>query len=187
MARERRQRRPLPGDHWVWAAFLRRESSRNSQMNRSASCRMNPAARIPRPQRPNRRSFSNSFRACSSGPPAIRAPVMTRMPMVRLDLKRGIARRLAPNAFSESPRIPIQSLRDARSTPGNRNRDKKRKGRAGARHEGNRTRWIVEFGSTRGASGGHFFESFVWRESSVDRQKGPGGRRTPPSVLTALD
>lgn len=38
------------------------------------------------------------------------------------------------------------------------------------RHAGNYTRWIL-IGSTLRASGGHFFESLVWRGSTGDRQK----------------
>jgi len=38
------------------------------------------------------------------------------------------------------------------------------------RHAGNYTRWIL-IGSTLRASGGHFFESLVWRGSTGERQK----------------
>src|SRR2546426_2909837 len=51
------------------------------------------------------------------------------------------------------------------------------------RHAGNYTRWIP-IGSTLRASGGHFFESLVWRGSTGDRQK---RARWPPYAPFSSD
>jgi len=57
----------------------------------------------------------------------------------------------------------------------------------GAGVEGNLHRVDHDVGSARGAPGGHFFKASHAENPRSTARRGPGGRRTPPSVLTALD